>query len=89
MSDHLVTLVSKLDFSVCLIDPRSKKCNRENFPSSPETVIEFPHLYLYQNDLLLNSFVLIMTHNFQWDQYVLKHLVKITLQQIGVLSRIE
>ena len=84
--EPLVKLVSKLDFSVCLIDARSKRCNKENFPTADELVIEFPHLYLRQKDLPLNSFVLIMTHNFKWDQYVLRHLVKKPPQYIGVLG---
>jgi len=84
--EPLVKIASKLDFIVCLIDPRTARCNKENFPTAEELIIEFPHVYIQQKDLPLNSFVLIMTHNFRWDQTVLKSLIKKTPKYIGILG---
>lgn len=84
--EPLVELVAKLDFSVCLIDPRSQRCNTKNFPNADQHIIEFPHVYLQQHNLPVNSFVLIMTHNFQWDQSILNHLIHHPTQYVGVLG---
>lgn len=82
----MVELVSKLDFSVRLIDPRNERFEKGNFSTADQLIIEFPHLFLQYNDLPVNSFVLIMTHNFQWDQNVLEYFIKKPPQYLGILG---
>ena len=84
--EPLVELASKLDFSVCLIDPRSERFDNGNFSTADEIFIEFPHIFLQHCDFPLNSFVVIMTHNFQWDQSILKHFAKKPPHYLGILG---
>ena len=44
--EPLVELVSKLDFSVRLIDPRNERFEKGNFSTADQRMIEFPHLFL-------------------------------------------
>lgn len=74
--EPLVEYANRLDFSVCLIDPRSSKCNEEKFPFADQLIVEFTDVYLQNNPLPSNSFALIMTHNFHWDQKILQILMK-------------
>ena len=84
--EPLVELVSKLDFSVRIIDPRSERFEKGNFSNADQRIIEFPHLFLQYNDLPINSFILIMTHNFQWDQHVLEYFIKKPPKYLGILG---
>ena len=84
--EPLVELVSKLDFSIRLIDPRSERFENGNFSNADQRMIEFPHQFLQNNDLPANSFVLIMTYNFQWDQNVLEYLMKKPPKYLGILG---
>jgi xanthine dehydrogenase accessory factor len=84
--EPLVELVSKLDFSVRLIDPRNERFEKGNFSTVDQIIIEFPHLFLQYNHLPVNSFVLIMTHNFQWDQDVLEYFIKKPPKYLGILG---
>ncbi len=84
--EPVVELAAKLDFSIIIIDPRSQRCKPENFPTADKHIVEHPHVFLQQNEILQNNFVLIMTHNFQWDQAVLKHFVKKSVHYLGILG---
>ena len=84
-SEPLVELVSKLDFSVRIIDPRNERFENGTFSNADQRIIEFPHLFLQYNDLPVNSFILIMTHNFQWDQDVLEYFIKKPPKYLGIL----
>lgn len=85
-TEPLVELASKLDFSVRLIDPRSERFDNGNFSTADEIFIEFPHIFLQHTDLPLNSFVVIMTHNFHWDQLILKHFINKPPHYLGILG---
>lgn len=84
--EPVVELAAKLDFSIVLIDPRSQRCNPVNFPTADQYIIEHPHIYLQQNEIPKGSFALIMTHNFQWDQDVLRHFIRNTIHYLGILG---
>lgn len=84
--EPLVELASKLDFSVHLIDPRSERFHKGNFSMADQLIEEFPHIFLQNNDLPINCFVLIMTHKFEWDKNILKHFVKKPPQYLGILG---
>ncbi|MBP1932122.1 XdhC family protein [Ammoniphilus resinae] len=74
-AEPIVEYADKVDFSVCLIDPRSDRCSEKYFPHAEQRIVEFPDLYLRANSIPKNSYVLIMTHNFQWDQQILRHFI--------------
>ena len=44
-TERLVELLSKLDFSVRVIDPRSERFEQGDFAAAEEFMIEFPHIY--------------------------------------------
>ena len=84
-TERLVELLSKLDFSVTVIDPRSERFER-GCRTAEEFVIEFPHIYLRHHPIAKNSYCLIMTHNFQWDQGILSHLLERPPRYLGILG---
>lgn len=85
-SEPLVEFVSKLDFSIRIIDPRNERFEKGNFSNVDQQIIEFPQLFLQNNALPSNSFVLIMTHHFQWDQNVLPYFIKKPPKYLGILG---
>ncbi|MBB6446776.1 XdhC family protein [Bacillus benzoevorans] len=85
-TELLVELLVKLDFSVTVIDPRSERFEQGNFAAAAQFVIEFPHLYLRHHPIANNSYCLIMTHNFQWDQAILPHLLEHPPKYLGLLG---
>src|SRR5699024_9609472 len=85
--EPLVESASNLDFSIHLIDPREVRCNKENFPTADHYIIDFPHKYLKKNNLPQNCFVLIMTHHFQRDKYLLHYFIENPLLYLGSLVK--
>lgn len=84
--EPLARQASALDFSVTIIDPRSDCCNENNFPTVDHLVVEHPESYLQKNQIPQNSFVLIMTHSFQRDGYILRHQFRNQPRYLGVLG---
>ena len=84
--EPVVELASKLDFSVRIIDPRKERFKNGNFSAADQLVIEYPHTYLQQAALPPNSYVLVMTHNFQWDQKLVKYLLQKPPKYLGILG---
>lgn len=82
----LVNTVSQMDFNVHVIDPRSNYCNELNFPNATTLTIEHPGSYLVKNSISHNSYVLIMTHNFNWDRTILNYLLKKFPYYLGILG---
>jgi xanthine dehydrogenase accessory factor len=85
-TEFLVELLAKLDFSVTVVDPRSERYEQGNFAAASEFVIEFPHLYLRQHPIAENSYYVIMTHNFHWDQAILPYFLKHPPKYLGLLG---
>ncbi|MBP1154453.1 MULTISPECIES: XdhC/CoxI family protein [unclassified Paenibacillus] len=85
-AEPLVKLASSVDFSVTVIDPRSSRCTEENFPTADHRIIEHPETYLASTRLPSQSFVLVMTHNFNWDQKILQHFLHCPPAYLGVLG---
>lgn len=84
--EPIARLASHLDFFVTIIDPKSSRCNEEIYPTADRLVPEHPESYLQKNELPARSYVLIMTHSFQRDQNILRHLISTPLQYLGVLG---
>jgi xanthine dehydrogenase accessory factor len=85
-AEPLAKLASQVGFSVTVIDPRSSRCNEENFPTADYRIIEHPETYLLNNRIPFRSFVLVMTHNFNWDKQILNHLLESPLYYLGILG---
>lgn len=84
--EPVVQYANHLDFSICLIDPRGSRCRREIFPNAEQLIVEFPDTYLQKHTLPLNSLVLMMTHNFDWDQKILQLLQQRPPRYVGILG---
>ncbi|TGA99899.1 XdhC/CoxI family protein [Sporolactobacillus shoreae] len=69
----LVRLASELDFWVTVIDPRGSLNTDHNFPDAEARILEHPDDYFSHAEIKDNSYVLVMTHNFKWDQQVMTH----------------
>jgi xanthine dehydrogenase accessory factor len=84
--EPLARQASALDFSVTIIDPRSDRCNETIFPTVDHIIVEHPESYLQKNEISQNSFVLIMTHSFQRDSIILRHLIPNAPRYLGALG---
>jgi xanthine dehydrogenase accessory factor len=85
-AEPLVELASQLDFSVTIIDPRSGRCNEKNFPKADFRLIEHPESFFNKFQIPFESFVLVMTHNFNRDQKILEYLFPSPPKYLGVLG---
>ncbi|WP_102346421.1 XdhC family protein [Bacillus sp. Marseille-P3661] len=84
--EPIVNVASKLDFVINIIDPRSDYCNKSNFPKANSLIIDHPDSYLKHNKVPENSYVLIMTHNFNWDRNILRHFINDPPYYLGILG---
>lgn len=82
----LVRNLKYLDFYVHVIDPRESYNNEHELPHVDERHVLHPHVFLAQYEISPDSYVLIMTHNFEWDKRVIKKLVDKPLTYLGVLG---
>ncbi|SEO30857.1 XdhC family protein [Paenibacillus sp. OV219] len=82
----LARLASELDFEVCIVDPRSDRCSERHFRTADRLFNIHPDQFLLQHSIASSSYVLIMTHQFQQDQAILRQLVKAPPSYIGVLG---
>jgi xanthine dehydrogenase accessory factor len=85
-AEPLVDLASQLDFSVTIIDPRSSRCSEKNFPKADFLFIEHPESFFNKIQIPFESFVLVMTHNFNRDQKILQYLLQAPPKYLGVLG---
>lgn len=86
-AEPIVNLAAKMDFSVTVIDPRSSRCNEKYFKQADCLIVEHHEMFLTKNQIPENSYVLVMTHNFNWDQIILEKLILQTpLKYLGVLG---
>lgn len=85
-AEPLVELASQLDFSVTIIDPRSSRCSEKNFPKADFRFVEHPESFFNKIQIPIDSFVLVMTHNFNRDQKILQYLLQAPPKYLGVLG---
>ncbi|PYZ94746.1 hypothetical protein CR194_04220 [Salipaludibacillus keqinensis] len=86
--EPLVKKLAEYHFSTIVIDPRQSRCTKENFPSASEWICEHPEKFLQEKALKNNSYVLIMTHSFERDRFIMRNLLpkKEELAYLGVLG---
>lgn len=82
----LVALATQLEFSVTVIDPRSSRCCKKYFPTADHLIVAHPETYLQDAFIPPNSYIIIMTHNFNRDQKTLQKLIQLPLKYIGILG---
>lgn len=82
----LVALAESMDFMTTVIDPRSSRCNAAFFPGAHRLVVAHPEAFLAAETLPVNSYVLIMTHNFGRDRTILQQICAQPLKYLGVLG---
>lgn len=85
-AEPLAKLASQLDFSVAIIDPRSSRCSDTYFPEADRRIIEHPDSFFNKYQIPFDSYVLVMTHNFNRDQQILQYLLEDPPKYLGVLG---
>jgi xanthine dehydrogenase accessory factor len=85
-AEPLVDIAEKMDFLTTVIDPRSSRCYKTYFPRAHKLVVEHPKSYLKQKGLPKNSYVVVMTHNFNRDRNILHYLLEIKPKYLGLLG---
>ncbi|RKD25146.1 hypothetical protein BEP19_03955 [Ammoniphilus oxalaticus] len=84
--EPLVCLLSSLHFEITLIDPRENRCNVTHFPKANRHVVQHPVTFLDEYSLSERSYVIVMTHSFEWDQQIIQRLFHVPLGYVGVLG---
>lgn len=86
--EPLVHQAARLHFEVKVVDPRESRCQPEYFPDAQELICSHPDTFLQEKKLEPGSYVLIMTHSFERDQLILKHVAsqEENLSYVGVLG---
>ncbi|MFP5112395.1 XdhC family protein [Bacillaceae bacterium C204] len=82
----LVKTASLAGFSVTVSDWRSTLCNDVRFPEAEQLLIGYPNETIPLLHLNRSDSVLILTHQFQKDQEILKRLKGVGLNYLGVLG---
>lgn len=85
-AEPLAELASRLDFLITVIDPRESRCNEKYFPKADSLITEHPDTFFNQHQIPFDSYVLVMTHNFNRDQKILNYLLKTPPKYLGVLG---
>jgi xanthine dehydrogenase accessory factor len=85
-AEPIAELASRLDFSITVIDPRENRCNEKYFPKADVRITEHPDSFFNQFQIPYDSYVLVMTHNFNRDQKILEYLLKTPPKYLGVLG---
>nr|WP_285848129.1 MULTISPECIES: XdhC family protein [unclassified Mesobacillus] len=82
----LVSLASWSGFEVYVIDWRPAFCHHGNFPEAKELIVGHPEEVMKNLNVTEKDFVVVMTHQFQKDQYILSRLLNKPLFYLGVLG---
>jgi len=86
--EPVVKRASEFNFSTIVVDPRESRCRKEFFPDANACVCEHIETFMEKHYFKKNSYILIMTHSFSKDRFLLKSLesMKEDLAYIGVLG---
>lgn len=81
-----VSLAANVGFQVTVIDWRSALCHNEHFPKANHVIVGALEEIMDDLDLTKRDFVVIMTHNFQKDQIILRKLKDVEVFYKGILG---
>ncbi|MBV7508356.1 XdhC/CoxI family protein [Bacillus sp. sid0103] len=82
----LVKIASLAGFSVTVLDWSSAFCNEDHFPDADRLLVGYPSETIPLLQLTRADSVLILTHQFQKNQEILKYIKGEDLRYLGVLS---
>jgi len=82
----LVSFAARVGFWINVIDWRPALCNGNYFPNADEFILGTPEEVMKKIFFTPKDFVVIMTHQFQKDQYFLSYLLKLNLFYLGILG---
>jgi xanthine dehydrogenase accessory factor len=82
----IVSLAANVGFRISVIDWRPAFCNDKNFPNADEFILGTPEEVVKRLSFSPRDFAVIMTHQFQKDQYFLSYLLKHNLYYLGILG---
>ncbi|WP_416148664.1 XdhC family protein [Salipaludibacillus sp. HK11] len=86
--EPLVKRAAEFNFSTIIVDPRVSRNRKEIFPDASACVCEHPETFMENYVLKRNSYILIMTHSFSKDRFLLTSLLsmKEQLAYLGILG---
>ncbi|KYG34834.1 XdhC family protein [Alkalihalobacillus trypoxylicola] len=82
----LVSYLEPLNFQIVICDWREGYISNERFPQTCEKKLISTDKILQQIEVKDDDFVILMTHQFQKDQILLKQLLKQNISYIGILG---
>lgn len=85
-AEPVVALATQMDFAVTIVDPRENRCNSIYFPLAEHHIIRHPHSFLQQHTPPVDSYIVVMTHNFEWDRMLIEHLIHQPYRYVGILG---
>jgi xanthine dehydrogenase accessory factor len=82
----LVNMLDLLGYPPVLIDGRANYANKNRFPNAKEIIISSAEEAFESYSLGANDFVLLMTHNFEYEAKILQQIIELNVPYIGVLG---
>jgi len=82
----LTKLLAILGYHTVLIDGRPNYANYERFPEVNEIIVSAAIEVQEKFHFGANDFVLLMTHNFEYEATILNHIINFNLHYIGILG---
>ncbi len=82
----LMKIAKNLGWRVNVVDHREKVLTKERFPNADEIIISRPEDLSENIAIGENSVVVLMTHNYEHDKHILRHLLKTDAKYIGALG---
>ena len=82
----LVQIAATLGWLIYIVDGRSNYAIPERFPLAEKIIISKPENVLPQIIIDERTVIMLMTHNYNYDQCVLKQLLPLSISYIGILG---
>jgi xanthine dehydrogenase accessory factor len=82
----LVSLSTKMGFSVTVCDWRTDFCRKEHFPEADDLIVGFPDELIAKITFTEHDSIIIMSHQFQKDRDILTSLLNENIRYLGVLG---
>jgi xanthine dehydrogenase accessory factor len=82
----LCRMATLAGFSVAVIDPREKLCNRERFPDAAELVVDWPDDALSRMELDDRTYIAVLTHDEKFDDPTLLRVLPTRVRYVGAIG---